>query len=72
VARCGLSEVVGARIREMRVARDLSQEELAERLSTTQSEVSKTECGRDVRLSTVEAAAAVFGVDIVIDFRERV
>ncbi|MBB3268380.1 transcriptional regulator with XRE-family HTH domain [Azospirillum sp. OGB3] len=50
----------------------LTQEQMAERLRTTQSAVARLESGRqDPKLSMLRAYADAAGVDLVIEFRPR-
>lgn len=49
-----------------RKERGLTQTEVAERMGTTQAQVSKLERNPDPRLSAVRAYAAALGVDLVI------
>jgi DNA-binding XRE family transcriptional regulator len=51
----------GEALRELRLARGLTQREVAERLGMAQPEVSKLERRRDVRLSTARAYVAAVG-----------
>jgi hypothetical protein len=53
---------IGALIKEMRLEQGLTQEQLAEKLSTKKSVISRMENhSEDVRLSTLEKIASVFG-----------
>jgi len=51
----------GAALRELRLSRGLTQQQLAVRLETTQPEISKLERRRDVRVSTLRAYVAGLG-----------
>ena len=51
----------GAALRKLRLHRRLTQQELADRLGTTQPEISKLERRRDVRLSTIRAYVVALG-----------
>jgi len=51
----------GEALRELRLGRGLTQQQLATRLGTIQPEVSKLEHRRDTRLSTVRAYVAALG-----------
>lgn len=51
----------GAALRRLRLGRRVTQQELADRLGTTQPEISKLERRRDVRLSTMRAYVAALG-----------
>ena len=53
---------IGMMIKEMRVKTGMTQEELAEKLSTKKSVISRMENhSTDVRLSTLQKVAAIFG-----------
>lgn len=65
--------VDGWRIRNLRLDRDWTQEELAERASTTQTAISRIETGRaPVAFEVVERIAAALDVPIVFDRDETV
>lgn len=63
----------GAALRRLRLGRRLTQQQLAERLGTTQPEISKLERRRDVRLSTMRAYVAALGgsLELVARFRDE-
>lgn len=52
---------IGESLREMREARGRTQQQLAERLGSTQPEVSKLERRSDIRLSTLQAYVGALG-----------
>jgi len=53
---------IGSLIKEMRLEQGLTQEQLAEKLSTKKSVISRMENhSEDIRLSTLEKIASVFG-----------
>lgn len=60
----------GAALRRLRSHRRLTQQQVAERLGTTQPEVSKLEARRDVRVSTLRAYVTALGgtLDLVARF----
>lgn len=61
------SYIIGTLIKEMRLAYGMTQEELAEKLSTKKSVISRMENhSDDVRLSTLQKVANVFGKKIKI------
>lgn len=58
---------IGTLIKEMRLEQGMTQEQLAERLSTKKSVISRMENhSEDVRLSTLEKIASVFGRQVKI------
>lgn len=58
---------IGTLIKEMRLEQGMTQEQLAERLSTKKSVISRMENhSEDVRLSTLEEIASVFGRQVKI------
>lgn len=57
----GAPAPAGAALRELRLRRGLTQQQLASRLGTIQPEVSKLERRRDTRLSTVRAYVGALG-----------
>ena len=58
---------IGAMIKEMRLERGMTQEELAERMETKKSVISRMENhSEDIRLSTLQKVASVFGKKIRI------
>ncbi|UTC61315.1 helix-turn-helix transcriptional regulator [Treponema sp. OMZ 787] len=58
---------IGALIKEMRLEQGMTQEQLAEKLSTKKSVISRMENhSEDVRLSTLEKIANVFGRQVKI------
>ena len=60
---------IGLRIRELRIEKGLTQEELAEKLHTTKSAISRLENhAESIRLATLEKVAAVLGKEVRIDF----
>lgn len=53
---------IGSLIKEMRLEQGMTQEQLAEKLSTKKSVISRMENhSEDIRLSTLEKIASVFG-----------
>jgi transcriptional regulator with XRE-family HTH domain len=67
-----LSHEVGCRVRELREARSMSQQELASKMSTSQSTIARLEAGGvDPKLSTVRRVAEVFGIPITV-FEDRI
>ncbi|HEX6747917.1 MAG TPA: helix-turn-helix domain-containing protein [Longimicrobium sp.] len=58
--------ILAMELHELRRARDISQEQLAERLGTRQPNVSKLERRKDVRLSTLRAAIEAMGGELRI------
>ena len=62
-----LSYEFGCRVRELREASGMSQQELAMKMSTSQSTIARLEAGGvDPKLSTVRRVAEVFGVPITV------
>jgi ribosome-binding protein aMBF1 (putative translation factor) len=60
---------IGEIIRQLRLSQGMTQEELAEKLSTTKSAVSRLENhSESVRLATIEKVAQVFNKKLVLDF----
>lgn len=58
---------IGALIKEMRLEKGMTQEQLAEKLETKKSVISRMENhSEDVRLSTLEKIASVFGRQLKI------
>ncbi len=55
---------LGERMAKARKSRNLSQEDVAKKMATTQSVVSKLERGGDVRISTLLRYAEVVGVEV--------
>jgi transcriptional regulator with XRE-family HTH domain len=67
-----LSYEFGCRVRELREARSMSQQELASKMSTSQSTIARLEAGGvDPKLSTVRRVAEVFGIPITV-FEDRI
>jgi transcriptional regulator with XRE-family HTH domain len=60
---------IGPSLRRLREQRGLTQAELAARLDTTQSEVSKLERRADARLSTVRSYVAALGGRLLLTAR---
>lgn len=61
---------IGEEIRQMRIISGMTQEELAIRLSTTKSAISRLENhSESVRLSTIEKVAEVFDKQVVVSFQ---
>ncbi len=61
---------IGELIRQLRLSQGMTQEELARRLSTTKSAVSRLENhSESVRLATIEKVAEVFGKKLILDFQ---
>ena len=61
---------IGELIRQLRISQGMTQEELAKRLSTTKSAVSRLENhSESVRLATIEKAAEVFNKKLVLVFQ---
>ena len=61
---------IGELIRQLRISQGMTQEELAKRLSTTKSAVSRLENhSESVRLATIEKVAEVFNKKLVLDFQ---
>jgi transcriptional regulator with XRE-family HTH domain len=62
---------IGRMVRELRVARGLSQRELAERISTTQSVVGRLETGGSrPTIVTLERVAAALGLRLEVRFHD--
>lgn len=63
--RTPITPGAGERLRRLRLARDLSQADVARRIGITQASLSNYENGkRELPLSTAVAAAAVFNIDV--------
>ena len=61
---------IGELIRQLRLSHGMTQEDLAKRLSTTKSAVSRLENhSESVRLATIEKVAEVFNKKLVLDFQ---
>jgi len=61
---------IGEIIRQLRLSQGMTQEELAKKLSTTKSAVSRLENhSESVRLATIEKVARVFNKKLVLDFQ---
>ena len=61
---------IGELIRQLRISQGMTQEELARRLSTTKSAISRLENhSESVRLATIEKVAEVFGKKLILDFQ---
>ena len=61
---------LGEEIRQLRLANGMTQEELAKKMSTTKSAVSRLENhSESVRLATIEKVARVFNKKVVINFQ---
>ena len=61
---------IGVIIRQLRLSQGMTQEDLAKRLSTTKSAVSRLENhSESVRLATIEKVAEVFNKKLVLDFQ---
>lgn len=64
---------VGALIKELRLKEGMTQEELAEKLHTKKSVISRMENhSEDIRLSTLQRVAEVFGKRVQIAIEESV
>ncbi len=60
---------IGLMIKELRIKEGMTQEELAEKLQTTKSAISRLENhAENVRLATLENVAKVFGKEVRINF----
>lgn len=60
---------IGEKIKELRIAEGMTQEELAQRLHTTKSVISRMENHADsMRLSTLEKIADIFGKKLTVSF----
>ena len=60
------ASVLAMELNELRRARNITQEELADRLGTRQSNVSKLERRRDVRLSTLRDVIEAMGGELQV------
>jgi HTH-type transcriptional regulator / antitoxin HipB len=61
---------IGEIIRQLRLSQGMTQEELAQKLSTTKSAVSRLENhSESVRLATIEKVAKVFDKKLILDFQ---
>ena len=61
---------LGEEIRQLRLSNGMTQEELAQKMSTTKSAVSRLENhSESVRLATMEKVARVFKKKVVINFQ---
>ncbi len=61
---------IGEEIRQMRLAKGMTQAELAKSLHTTKSAISRLENqSESMRLSTIEKVAEVFGKKVMISFK---
>jgi transcriptional regulator with XRE-family HTH domain len=61
------------RVRNLRESRGISQQDLAERMHTTQSVISRLESGgAKPSLTTLERVGAALGADVVIGFSDAV
>ena len=61
---------LGEEIRQMRLSMGMTQEELAKKMSTTKSAISRLENhSESVRLATIEKVARVFKKKVVINFQ---
>jgi HTH-type transcriptional regulator / antitoxin HipB len=61
---------IGLIVKELRQKNNLTQEELALRLKTTKSAISRLEnSSGGARLETLEKVAQVFGKELIIEFR---
>lgn len=68
-----LAYELGRQVRELREAHRLSQRQLAERMSTTQSVIARLEAGGSKpSISTLERVAKALGTSVDIRFRRRV
>jgi len=65
---------IGLKIARMRTARGMSQSELAQRVNTTQSVISRFESAdyEHFRVDTLKKLADALGADLTVDLRERV
>ena len=60
-----MTEVIGAKLRQLRKSRDMTQEEVAERVDITRSTISNYEIGRRTpHLKDLSKLAAVFNVGL--------
>jgi ribosome-binding protein aMBF1 (putative translation factor) len=63
---------LGAKVRQLREQRGISQAELARRMGTTQSMIARLELGGvEPRLDTLDRVSAALDADVVIEFRPR-
>lgn len=61
---------IGEEIRQMRIMSGMTQEDLAKKLSTTKSAISRLENhSESVRLSTIEKVAEIFDKQVVVSFQ---
>lgn len=61
---------LGEEVRRLRIARGLSQQELAKRMGLPQSVVARLEAGGvEPRLSTLDRVAQALGVELEVQFR---
>lgn len=61
---------IGEIIRQLRVSQGMTQEELANKLSTTKSAISRLENhSESVRLATLEKVAKVLNKKLILDFK---
>lgn len=71
-ARAGQAHAIGARVRNLREARGLSQAELARRMGTTQSVIARLELGgAEPRFDTLERVARSLDSDLIVELRPR-
>src|SRR5438132_8241039 len=69
-ARAKRAHELGAKVRELREARGLSQTQLAARMGTTQSVIARLELGGGgPRLETLQRVGAALDAELVLDFR---
>lgn len=69
--RCG-AYLLARQVREIRLARGLSQADLAKKLRTTRSAVSRIEMGdMPPSLRTLTRIGGALGLELVIGYRER-
>lgn len=62
---------LAGRVRRLREARDITQEELARRMRTTQSVIARLESGGTYpTLSTLERVGDALGAELVVEFRD--
>ena len=65
-----VAKLLGDRVRERRVALDLTQDPLAARVGTSNDEISRIERGvREPRFSTIERLASALGLQVADLFR---
>jgi ribosome-binding protein aMBF1 (putative translation factor) len=63
---------IGKKVRELREARGLTQQGLAQRMRTTQSVIARLELGgAEPRFETLERVARALDSDLVVDLRPR-